>query len=271
MTQIQGLPDDGGIVAFVRELLLLRLERRRQLELGTDTQEHWMRVRGKTVGEVTPQRGDVESRAHDDGGHPRAAVRPRDAHPIDDRVEDAGTRAQHLGDLGRRDVLALPAERVAEAIDEVEVAFVVPSHKIARPEPGVVRLEHVAENLSLGGVRARVAFEPRADVDRIRRDLPDRLADLVGTTPTTEPLRVAHRLRARVEGHERGRESMRQKWGNPANGGGLAVDIEERDVALGRRVELEDSRNAEPTLEGGPDVRPEPVRSEERRVGKECR
>ena len=64
MTQIQGLPDDGGIVAFVRELLLLRLERRRQLELGTDAQEHWMRVRGKTVGEVTPQRGDEIGRAH---------------------------------------------------------------------------------------------------------------------------------------------------------------------------------------------------------------
>src|SRR5205814_3855849 len=93
----------------------------------------------------------------------------------------------------------------------------------------------------------------------IRHDLPDRLADLVGATPTTEPLVVAHRLAARVERHEGGRETVRQKCGDAADGGGVTIDIEERDVAFGRCVELQNSRNAEPALEGGPDVRPEPV------------
>src|SRR5438874_918093 len=259
MTQIQGLPDDGWIVAFVREFLLLRLERRRELELGADAEEQWMRVSGKTVGEVTPERGDVEPRAHDDCGHPRAAVRPRDADAIDDRVEHAWTRTKHLGDLGRRYVLTLPAERVADAIDEVEIAFGVPSHEIARPEPGVIRLEHVAEDLLLGGVDTRVTFEPRAHVHAIRQDLSDRFADLVRIATTTESPLVADRLAAGVEPYECGRGSVRQKRGAAANGGGLTVDVEERDVALRRRVELQDSRNAEPILQLGPDVRPEPV------------
>src|SRR5438309_8405726 len=131
-----------------------------------------MRVPRQTVGEVTTQRGDVEARVRDDGGHSGAAVRPGDGHPVDHRVEHARTRAEDLGDLGGGDVLALPAEGVAEAVDEVEVALVVASHEVARAKPGVIRLEYVSENLPLGGIGAGVAFEPRTDVHRIRGDLP---------------------------------------------------------------------------------------------------
>src|SRR5205823_2978881 len=93
----------------------------------------------------------------------------------------------------------------------------------------------------------------------VRRDLPDRLADLVGTAATTEPPFVADRLAAGLERHDGRRKPVRQKPGNPPDGGGLAVDVEEGDVALRRRVELQNSRNAESALELGPDVGREPV------------
>src|SRR5215469_5796503 len=39
----------------------------------------------------------------------------------------------------------------------------------------------------------------------------------------------------------------------------LALDVEQRDVALGRRVELEDARNAKARLELPPHVEAQPV------------
>src|SRR5262252_97037 len=47
---------------------------------------------------------------------------------------------------------------------------------------------------------------------------------------------------------------MRQERWNAPDGAGLALVVEQRDVALGRRVELENLWNAETVLEIGPDV-----------------
>ncbi len=52
---------------------------------------------------------------------------------------------------------------------------------------------------------------------------------------------------------------MRQERRDAADGAGLAFDIDQRDVALGRGVELQDVRNAKPFLEAVPDVGPQPV------------
>src|SRR5438552_15204365 len=52
---------------------------------------------------------------------------------------------------------------------------------------------------------------------------------------------------------------MSEKGWDAANRGGFALEIEERDVALGRGVELENPGNAETVLEVVPDVGPQPV------------
>ena len=52
---------------------------------------------------------------------------------------------------------------------------------------------------------------------------------------------------------------MREERGNAADGADFAFDIIERDVAFSRRIEFENSRNAEPFLKLFPDVGAQPV------------
>ena len=77
---------------------------------------------------MEPEGGEVERPADHDRGHAGAAFRPGDRHPVHDRVDHAGTRGDRLGHLRGRDVLALPAEGVADTVDEVEVALLVLPH-----------------------------------------------------------------------------------------------------------------------------------------------
>ena len=62
-----------------------------------------------------------------------------------------------------------------------------------------------------------------------------------------------------VELDQLGREPVRQEPRDAANRAGLALEVEHRDVALGRRVELEDVRDPEPLLEMLPHVGPQAV------------
>src|SRR5438105_13905758 len=52
---------------------------------------------------------------------------------------------------------------------------------------------------------------------------------------------------------------MRQERRRTADRARLALDVEQRDVAFGRGVELEDARDAEARLELAPHVEAEPV------------
>src|SRR5204863_4317851 len=120
----------------------------------------------------------------DDGGHADPAVGAGDGHAVDVGLLDSGERAQRLRHFAGRDVLALPAEGVPDAIDEVEVALVVLAHEIAGANPEVPRLEHVAEGLLLGGLVARIPLEP---------PLADGLAYFIRRTSHAPPPCVAHR------------------------------------------------------------------------------
>src|SRR5262249_50087824 len=84
-----------------------------------------------------------------DGRHPGAAVGTGDLHAVDVGLGDAGRPVQHVADLLRGDVLSLPAEGVADAIDEVEVPGRVAAEEIAAPKPHVAALEGVAHELPL--------------------------------------------------------------------------------------------------------------------------
>src|SRR5205807_384300 len=55
------------------------------------------------------------------------------------------------------------------------------------------------------------------------------------------------------------RETMGEKWRHAPDGTGLSLDVEQRNVALGRRIELDDAGNAKARLEFVPHVGPQPV------------
>src|SRR5204863_4987449 len=83
-----------------------------------------------------------------------------------------------------------PPERVANPIDEIEVALFVLAHQVAGAEPLVSTLEDVTEDLLFGGLAAGVALEAAADVRRIWRNPAERFSDFVRTTTDAESLRV---------------------------------------------------------------------------------
>ena len=90
--------------------------------------------------------------------------------------------------------------------------------------------------------------------------LPIDLARLVGGAFDAEAALVAHRLLAlHVEAHDLGREARGDPPGQASDRAFLAVEIEQRDVAFGRGVELDDLRDVEAPLELRPDVGPQAV------------
>src|SRR6266850_5019637 len=95
-----------------------------------------------------PERGEIKPFIGSDGGHAGAAVGAWNAHAVNGGFSDPRKPANGLRHLRGGDVLALPAKRVANSIDEIEIAVLVLPHQIARPEPRVSRLEHIAQDLS---------------------------------------------------------------------------------------------------------------------------
>ena len=81
-----------------------------------------------------------------DERHAGAPVRARDGDAVDDRLVDAWAGGERGGDFGCRDVLALPAKRVADAVDEGVEALGVAAHQIAGAHPGVAGGEDIAQD-----------------------------------------------------------------------------------------------------------------------------
>src|SRR5690348_16762567 len=106
------------------------------------------------------QRAEVETRRRDERRHALLPFMAGNAHAIDIRILDTGKRGDRLRDFRRRDILALPAEGVADAVDEIEIAARVLAHQVAGAEPRIALLEHVAQHLALARLLFRIAFEP---------------------------------------------------------------------------------------------------------------
>src|SRR5581483_8986012 len=104
---------------------------------------------------------------------------------------DAGAARDRLGNLGRRDVFALPAEGVADAVDEVEEAARVLAHQIAGAEPGVAGREHVAQDLFGRSGLVGIALERRPALVPAGNPA-DRLADFTGDAALAQPVLAAH-------------------------------------------------------------------------------
>src|SRR5580692_10530420 len=132
---------------------------------------------------------EVEAVIGDDGGHSGAAIGALDRDAIGRGVGNAGTIQNRLVHLRRRDVLALPAEGIAEAIDEMEKAALIAPHQIAGAKPGVAPGEYVAQDLLFGFGGIGVALETTARILGAA-DPPNGFTDLIVAARDTETIGV---------------------------------------------------------------------------------
>src|SRR5262249_48201433 len=129
-----------------------------------------------------------------------ATVAAGNLNAVDICFQNAVESADGLLDFGRRDVLALPAKSVADAVDEVEIAVLVLAHQITSSEPAVAFFEHVVQDLFVGLRLAGIALEPLARLRCILEDLADDLARLIDIALDTESALVPHwLLRLRIK------------------------------------------------------------------------
>src|SRR6516225_7327609 len=247
-----------GVVALERELLLAQLEGAGELERAHDAHEERPRIVGQAGGEGAPQLCEFEALRRDQRRHAGTALGPGHAHPVYGGVRHSGTCGDHLRDLGGGHVLTLPAEGVADAIDEVEEALLVLAHEIAGAIPGVSGREHIAQDLAGGGRLIGVALEVRGTI--FGEDLAERFAWLLWGAAHAAPRGVARgRLRFEIELHQRHRQAMREEGWNASDRARAALAVVEREVAFSRGVILEDLRNAEAPLELAPHIAAQPV------------
>src|SRR5271154_6028 len=127
-------------------------------------------------------------------------------------------RAHSRGGLGGRHILALPAERVANPVDEIVEPALVAAHKIAGAKPCVAVDEHVAQDLSFCGGLVRIAFEAAGGVGSVAEYLTDGLAGFVGRTADAETFVVAYRLfLIQIELDQRHRHAMLEERRDPSD------------------------------------------------------
>src|SRR5262245_5931579 len=117
---------------------------------------------------------------------------------------DTRHAVDRLGNLAGRHVFALPAERVADPVDEVEIAVAVSAHQVAGAKPDVALFEYVTQDLVLVLRACGVSLETVARPGGVVDDATDHFARLVRVATLAEALRVADRLLALdVEAHHR--------------------------------------------------------------------
>ena len=209
---------------------------------------------------MAPQGRQLELRGNHDGRHACTPLGPRHADSVNHRIAHARAGGDDGGDLAGGDVLALPAEGVANAIDEIEKPLIVLAHQIAGAVPGIALGKDIAQYLLLRRLRIRVAFEAPAVPSPRPRQRADGLADFIGRAPQAVPGLVAHgSARFGVEFDEGHRHAMRQERRDPADGAGAPFAVVQGEAAFGRGVILQDLRNAEASLELLPHLRPQAV------------
>src|ERR1700733_9473079 len=201
------------------------------------------------------ERRKIQRAVDDKRGHSGRTVGLRDADAVNTGFDDSRECHDRSRDLRCGDVLALPAKRVADPIEEIIKSARVAAHQVAGAVPGIAALEHVAQDFSLRLLGAGVALELAAGGRRLAANPADRLAAFAGRAAYAETIAVARGLLGDgIEFHQRQGEAVSQERRDPADGARFALDVEERDVALGRRVELEDPGDLEPGLEFLPNI-----------------
>src|SRR5690606_8345522 len=150
----------------------------------------------------------IERAFRDERRHSGAPVLTGNGDAIDDGIPDARTLRKGIGDLDCRYILALPAERIADTVDEIEIAVRILLHQIAGAEPAVALLLDIAENFRLRRLGIGIALETVGGLGRIVGDEADHLAGFVRLRLDDEAVRPAHRLLALdIEPHDLDRKA----------------------------------------------------------------
>src|SRR5437870_102106 len=176
------------------------------------------------------QSGAVEMSAAE-RSHAGTAIGAHDLHAVDASLLDSFETIQRCLDFRRRHVLALPAERVADAVDELDVAETLIAYEVAGVEPAVTFLENVAQQLRLAGLLVGVAVEGRGVSDLGDQQADAALADLVHELAGAEPHRLLT-LGIELDDGEGQRTEARSL--------GQTKTVDEGDVGFARAVELVD-------------------------------
>src|SRR5580704_9659191 len=206
------------------------------------------------------QSRQIQRAIDDERHHAGCALGAGNGNAVNGRFGDAGERGERRGNFAARDILALPAKRIADAIDEIEIAAGVGAHQIAGAVPGVAALKYVAQDFFLRFRGAGIALEFGSGLSRAIVDSADRLARFAGGTTHAKPALVAGRLLRRGIGfYQRQRKAMGEERRHAADGADFAFDVVERNIALGRRIELQDPWDGEPVLEFLPNISTQPV------------
>src|SRR6202011_3388595 len=254
IAQEQRVAHDRRIESLADQPLLLLLEGLGDVERPAEPDEDRKRIDRKPAPQLYREDPEIETLVRHQSRHAGAAVGAGDGDAVGRGVENAGAIPDRVVPLAGRDVLALPAEGVADPGDEMEVALLIAQHQIAGAEPGIPFGKDIAQYLLLGLGRVRVALE-RAAAPIGGADAPDRLADLAGGAGDAEPVVAADRAAAvGIDLYDRGGKAMRQQRRDPADRAGFSFDVEQRKIAFRRGVEFEDLRNREPPGEPLPDV-----------------
>src|SRR5258708_5795248 len=257
VVEVERALDLAGVETVGDQVHLAGLEGAGGLDGRQDAHEERLGVGRQFAGHALAERLDVELGPDHQAGHAGAALGAFHGDAIDIGFLHAGTSLQVLGDLVGGDVLALPAVGVADPVDEIEVAVGVGLHQVAGGEPGVALLEDVAQDLLLRRGLVHVAGVLAAGV---AADLADAFADLAGAGLYAEPVQAPDRLLGlHVELHQADVELFAQPLGRAANGAFAAIEVEHRDIAFRRAVELEDLGDVEALLHHRPDVRAQAV------------
>ena len=174
-------------------------------------------------------------------------------HAVDDALGEAQRADGPDGrrHLGGAHVLSLVAEGVAHPVDEVDEALVVRAHEVARAEPAVASLEHVAHQLAPRRRRVRVPGEVARGVALV--DEAEQLPRLAAAAEERQAVRATRDLAAGGggvgEAHEAHGVDGGEQRRDEADRALLALGVGEVGVALGRRVQLGDALDAEARLE----------------------
>src|SRR6516225_2166768 len=230
IVEIDRIGSADGIESFLHQVNLLLLEGRGDIDVMADAQKYRTRIIRQSLGEVIAQGCQVEIVLGDNGRHAGSPIPSIDRDAVDVGFQDAVKPAERELDFGGRHILALPAERVADTVYEVEVTPPVLAHEVAGAKPDVAFPEHIVQHFLLRLCLACIAFDAE-------------------TVPVTHRLLVLG-----IKAHDLDREAMGQPPREAADGSFRAVEIEECHIAFGCRVEFEDLRNPEALLEFPPYV-----------------
>src|SRR5487761_2467996 len=236
------------------QVLLFLLEGFGVVQCRANADENRAGIGRQPAREMIPEYPEVKAIVDHDRRHSGAAIGARDGDAVGGGVDDAGAIGDRLVHFGSRDVLPLPAEGVADPVDEMEEAGIVERHQVAGAKPGIAPGEHIAQDFLFGLGSVGIALEA-ASPGIGASDPPDGFADLAAGAWDTKTVRGTNRhAKLRIDANDRRRKAMRQQRWNSADRARPAFDIVEREIAFGRRVKFEELRNRKPCLKGFPDI-----------------